>query len=74
MPDNDLIVTLISIISIFVALPAILIGGGLLGKVLKLKNAELEVRREELALQRQQLELRKAETNREILDKLERES
>ena len=63
---------IVAIVSLFIILPSLIIGGVLAGKWFKLKNAELEIRRGELEVQKKKLEFLTAETNREILDKIDR--
>ena len=62
-----------AVFGLFIALPTIVVGGFVVSRFLKLKGQELALRREELELQKKKLEFLTAETNRELMDRLERE-
>lgn len=64
---------IVAIVGIFIVLPVVVVGGVLGSKFLKLKTAELEVRREELEVQKKKLEYLTAESHRELAARLERE-
>ena len=64
---------IVAIISLFVILPALLVGGGLAGKWFRLKEAELQIRREELEIQKKKLEFLTTESKRELLERLGRD-
>jgi len=64
---------ILAIICLFVILPGLLVGGRLAGKWFRLKEAELQVRREELEVQKKKLDFLTTESKRELLDRLEQQ-
>lgn len=63
----EVMIPIVAIVSLFVALPAIIFGSVVAGKQIKLKNRELDIRERELALERERVEvLRLMEVNDEI--------
>ncbi len=51
----DVLVPIVSVISLFVGLPLILVGAGIARRYFKLKDRELDLRREELELERERV-------------------
>jgi len=56
---NPLAISIVSVVSIFVLLPAIVVGGVLGGRFLKLKERELGIREKELETERERLQVLK---------------
>jgi hypothetical protein len=64
---------IVAILSLFVFLPGLLVGGGLAGKWFRWKEAELQVRREELEVQKKKLDFLAIESKRELLERLDQD-
>jgi hypothetical protein len=66
---NPLVISIISVVSIFVLLPGIIVGGILGNRTLKLKERALAVREKELDLERERLSYDKVVEARAAIDR-----
>jgi hypothetical protein len=64
-----LVISIISVVSIFVLLPGILVGGSVWNRKLKLKERELIVKEKELDLERERLSYDKVIEARAAIDR-----
>ena len=64
-----LIISIISVVSIFVLLPGIIVGGSVWNRKLKIKERELMVREKELDLERERLSYDKVIEARTAIDR-----
>jgi len=63
---------LLAVFSLFVFIPSLVVGTLMAHRWFRLKDAELELRREDLALQKQKLQFLTTESQRELVERLDR--